>query len=63
MPNIIPTPEFKLQNRMISPLEIDMWNIEGTYEDGKWHELIHVAIKNWMEKISSKIKAPYGVPS
>lgn len=35
---------------MVSPIEIDMWNIKGQYEDGKWHELIHACAKDWAEK-------------
>lgn len=50
MKTTIPTPEFKMSKRMVSPIEIDMWNIKGRYEDGKWHELIHASVKNWAAK-------------
>ncbi|MGZ3745465.1 MAG: hypothetical protein ACXVBQ_16495 [Pseudobdellovibrionaceae bacterium] len=41
----IPTPKFEINKRMVSPIEIDMWNIQGQYEDGKWHELIHACVQ------------------
>jgi hypothetical protein len=50
MKTTIPTPEFKISKRMVSPIEIDMWNIKGRYEYGKWHELIHAIVKNWAAK-------------
>ena len=34
---------------MICPLEIDMYNISGKYQDGKWHELIQTLVKNWVK--------------
>ena len=46
----IPTPKFEISNRMVSPLEIDMWNIKGNYADGAWHQLIHVCTKDWAAK-------------
>ena len=57
MKNTIPTPKFKLLNRMILPLEIDMWNIQGEYADGEWHELIHDAVKHWAAKKQFEGKA------
>lgn len=35
---------------MVSPIEIDMWNIKGKYADGVWHELIHACVKDWAAK-------------
>ena len=46
----IPTPKFEINKRMVSPIEIDMWNIKGKYADGEWHELIHACVKNWAAK-------------
>ena len=50
MRTTIPTPEFKINKRMVSPLEIDMYNIKGPYEDGEWHTLIHECTKKWAAK-------------
>ena len=47
MRSIIPTPAFVLQKRLMIPLEIDMYAIEGQYAEGGWHNLIESAIKNW----------------
>ncbi|WP_262966752.1 hypothetical protein [Methylobacter psychrophilus] len=50
MKSKIPTPKFEISNRLVSPLEIDMWNIKGNYADGAWHKLIHVCAKDWAAK-------------
>jgi hypothetical protein len=45
-----PTLEFKHHKRLVSPLEIDIENIQGQYADGKWHEPIYAAVKHWAAK-------------
>ena len=49
MPSI-PTPEFVINKRLVSPIEIDMWNIQGKYENGAWHPLVHACVKEWAKK-------------
>ena len=57
MKTTIPTPNFIINNRMVSPLEIDMWNIKSKYADAVWHELIHACVKDWAAKNQFKGKA------
>jgi hypothetical protein len=53
----IPTPKFEINKRMVSPIEIDLWNIKGKYADGVWHELIHACVKDWVAKNKFEGKA------
>lgn len=57
MKTTIPTPKFAINKRMVSPVEIDMWNIQGKYADGMWHELIHACVKDWAAKNQFEGKA------
>ncbi|MFZ4534930.1 hypothetical protein [Propionivibrio sp.] len=50
MKTTIPTPEFKINKRIVCPIEIDMYNIKGKYQDGNWHALILATAQKWVEK-------------
>jgi len=41
--------KLKIDNTPSPTIEIDMWNIEGEYADGKWHILIHKHINSWLK--------------
>ncbi|MGZ8945235.1 MAG: hypothetical protein ACXW1W_07375 [Methylococcaceae bacterium] len=57
MKNTIPTPKFEISKCLVSPVEIDMWNIKGAYADGLWHKLIHACVKDWAAKNQFEGKA------
>jgi hypothetical protein len=57
MKNTIPTPKFEINKRMVSSIEIDMWNIKGKYADGVWHKLVQASVKDWSAKKQFEGKA------
>jgi len=59
MRQTINTPRFKLNKTPVPSVEIDMWEIQGEYSDGKWHELIHNYTKQWVSENDFKDRATF----
>ncbi len=57
MPQTIATPIFEISKKASPTIEIDMWEIQGVYADGKWHQLIHGFVKEWVVENSFQNKA------
>ncbi len=59
MRKIIERPLFKLKKTPVPSVEIDMWEIQGEYSDGKWHQLIHNYTKLWVSENDFKDRATF----